>query len=366
MFTPSRLTLARERRARTKTRLAADVGLSLRSITGFESGEITPSALTITQLAEALKFPPSFFEADEVEEISDEAVSFRSLRKMTASQRRAAIAAGALAFDLHDWIVTRFRLPGASIPRFEPGIDPEIAAELVRAEWRLGSGPIPNVVHLLEAHGVRVFSLAQDSKEVDAFSLWRNGHPFVFLNTMKSGERSRFDAAHELAHLVLHSHHTAPQGKQAEREAQRFASAFLMPAASVMTAVPRYPTLEDLREAKAPWRVSVAALTYRLHEIRAVTDWQYRTLTVQLSERGWRTDEPRPIRREASQILNKVFAALRKEGTSKADVARAMHVFPEDLDPLVFNLAMLPLSDGNAAPAAAHRAAPPALRLVGG
>ena len=34
---------------------------------------------------------------------------------------------------------------------------------------------------------------------MDAYSFWRRGVPYVFLNTMKSAERSRMDAAHELA-----------------------------------------------------------------------------------------------------------------------------------------------------------------------
>lgn len=62
------------------------------------------------------------------------------------------------------------------------------------------------MIHLLEAHGVRVLSLTQECREVDAFSLWLQ-QPFVFLNTQKSGEHSRFDAAHELGHLPLSGDH---------------------------------------------------------------------------------------------------------------------------------------------------------------
>src|SRR3546814_6566541 len=60
----------------------------------------------------------------------------------------------------------------------------------------------------------------EDTKNVDAFSCWRNGQPFVFLNTFKSAERSRFDAAHELAHLVLHRH-GGPQGREIGRASCR-------------------------------------------------------------------------------------------------------------------------------------------------
>ena len=74
----------------------------------------------------------------------------------------------------------------------------------VRARWDMGFRPIRNMVHLLEAHGVRVFSLAEDAKQVDAYSFWTpSKKPFVFLSMSKSAERSRMDAAHELGHLVI-------------------------------------------------------------------------------------------------------------------------------------------------------------------
>jgi hypothetical protein len=46
--------------------------------------------------------------------------------------------------------------------------------------------------------------------------------------------RGRFDAAHELGHLVMHGHERPLPGPEAEREANQFASAFLMPRADVV------------------------------------------------------------------------------------------------------------------------------------
>lgn len=308
-----------------------------------------PGPDTIAQLARALDFPVSFFSADELEEIPEHAASFRSMARMTASQRHSAQAAGTLALALHDWISERFRLPAADVPRVGPGVDPETAAEVMRAEWGLGEQPLPNLVHLLEAHGVRVFSLTQENREVDAFSLWLRS-PFVFLNTQKSAEHSRFDAAHELGHLVMHSHHEIPQGKGIEREAHRFAAAFLMPAAGLVATTPRNPTIDDLIRTKQRWRVSIAALAYRLHQLGALSDWHYRQLAVEISQRGFRTTEPDSIPRETSQILNKVFVSLRKDGITKADVACDLHIHPADLDRIVFNLALLPLDASDLAP----------------
>jgi Zn-dependent peptidase ImmA (M78 family)/transcriptional regulator with XRE-family HTH domain len=345
MFTPSRLALARRRRGITKRRLAEAVGLTARSITAFEAGDLSPGEPTLARLADALAFPIGFFQAPDLDEVPEAAASFRALSKISAAQRHAALAAGSLALGLHEWMAERFKLPSADVPKIGPGVDPETAAEAVRSEWGLGELPIANLIHLLEARGVRVFSLADESREVDAFSLWQNGTPFVFLNVQKSAEHSRMDAAHELGHLVLHWHHDLPQGREAEREAQAFASAFLMPRAGVLATAPRSSDLETLIQYKLRWRVSLAALVYRMHALRLLSDWNYRSLYAELSGRGFRTAEPRPIARETSQVLSKVFAALRKEGIGKSDVADALQITSADLDALVFGLAILPLSN---------------------
>lgn len=366
MFNPSRLVLARKRRGMTKRALAERVGLTDRSITAFESGAAEPSEPTLTRIAQALRFPLAFFDASDLEEIPEAAASFRSLSKMTAAQRNSAVAAGTLALALDDWIAERFRLPEANVPKLGPHVDPETAAEAVRAEWGLGERPVKNLVHLLESRGVRVYSLAEESREVDAFSLWRNGTPYVFLNMQKSGEHSRMDAAHELGHLVMHSHHDLPQGREIEREAQAFASAFLMPRAGFVASAPRFATLKELCGHKQHWRVSLAGYVYRLHVLGLITEWHYRTLNVEISKRGYRTREPHGVARESSQVLNKVFAALRSEGAGKGDVAAALSIEPDDLDELVFGLAIVPVAGGADRRQLAHGGSRPVLRLVDG
>ncbi len=78
-------------------------------------------------------------------------------------------------------------------------------AGALRASWALPPGPAPNVVELLESHGVAVIRLPLGSVDVDAFSLPLPDHPVVVLGTDKNDRaRSRFDAAHELGHLVMH------------------------------------------------------------------------------------------------------------------------------------------------------------------
>jgi Zn-dependent peptidase ImmA (M78 family) len=174
--------------------------------------------------------------------------------------------------------------------------------------------------------------------------MWHDKTPFIFLNTKKSCERSRFDAAHELGHLVLHRHAGA-RGQEVEREANAFASALLMPRASVLANAPHMATVDQLIRFKNYWTVSVAALAYRLHDVELASDWHYRNLCIEIAKRGYHKNEPNPAPREVSKALAKIFAVLREEGLTRADIANALNVHVEELDQLVFGLALTALNN---------------------
>jgi Zn-dependent peptidase ImmA (M78 family) len=297
----------------------------------------------VATFARTLRFPAAFFARPDIESVNEDIASFRSLASMTAGQRDAALAAGALAIEFAQWIGERFDLPKAQLPDLRH-FDPDTAAQMLRNEWRLGERPIKSMIHLLEAKGVRVFALPTESAAVDAFSAWHCGLPFVFLSHAKSGERSRFDAAHELAHLVLHQGGT--HGRGTELDADRFASAFLMPHGSVLACAPRRPTLPGLIKLKRNWKVSVEALVVRMRRVNLLTDWEYRRLCIEISGSEHRRREPEPIAKETSQILTKVFASLRANGTSRAAVAKDLAISLADLDAMLFGLVITSVVGG--------------------
>lgn len=342
MFNPTRFALARKRRGIKKKALAQLIGVSEKSVTSYEKGTQEPERETLNRISLALNFPPTFFLAEDVDELTPNIASFRALTKMTASQRDIALSAGSVALLLNEWIEQRFDLPAIDLPDLGRELagdshSPEAAAEALRHHWGIGEAPIKNMITLLESKGIRVFSLAIDAREVDAYSMWYGGKPFVFLNTLKSAEHCRFDAAHELGHLVLHKH-GEPHGQEIEREANAFASAFLMPRRSVLASAPKFPSIPSLIAYKKNWTVSVAALNYRLHSLGLTTDWIYRTLCIQISEAGYRTQEPEGAPHETSQVLSKVFAALREEGVTKCDIANELMFAPSEIEELTFGL----------------------------
>jgi Zn-dependent peptidase ImmA (M78 family)/DNA-binding XRE family transcriptional regulator len=333
---PSRLDLARRRRGLTKKQLAADAGISVRVLSDYERSEKEPTDATLRRIAATLDFPVEFFAGDDIDEPTIAGVSFRALSSMTARQRDQATGAAAIALTLDRWARERFDLPAPDVPRLRHE-SPDAAAEAVRIAWGLGQKRAPNMVHLLESHGVRVFSLVQECAEVDAFSFWLDGAPYVFLNGMKTAERSRMDAAHELAHLVLHFW-GGPSGRAGEQEAHAFASAFLMPQRSVLADVPHGATVPQIVKARKRWNVSAMALAYRMTKLGLLTEWQARSTYIQLGRLGYRDGEPRGMERETSQVWAKIFDALRREGMSRRDVARCLNVTVDELNAAVFGL----------------------------
>ena len=360
MFTASRMILARKRRGLTHVEVAERIGITAQSVSNYENGRQVPSAQVMDSLAELLGFPVPFFYASEVEPITTDQVSFRARSKLSARKRDIALSVGRLAAEFHDWMNERYHLPVSDLPSLNKP-DPETAAGIVRARWNLGFAPIGNTVHLLESHGVRVFSLAPEYSDVDAFSFYNGGVPFVFLNTMKTAERGRFDAAHELGHLVMHAQGHDLTRVQAEQEANDFASALLMPRESVVAHMPAAPLVDQILVGKKIWNVAALALAYRLHDIGMLSDWHYRTACIELGRRGYRTNEPDGIQREGSQLLTKVFTSLRIKGISVSEVARELAITPEDLNSYVFGLVLTAIEGRQTSHAAVVQ---PRLRLI--
>jgi Zn-dependent peptidase ImmA (M78 family)/DNA-binding XRE family transcriptional regulator len=363
---PSQITFARVRRRLTKAQLAKELGVTSRSIQNYEAGTSTPEPETLEKMAKLLNFPQQFFSIEErMPTIAEHGASFRSLSKMTEAMKNCAQSAGAIAFKINEWIEERFNLPQADLPNLSDLL-PEEAAATLRHMWGLGSAPIPNMIHLLESKGIRVFSLAEEAREVDAFCTWYDGKPFIFLNTMKSAERSRFDAAHELGHLVRDVYsmqHGEAQGPEMERQADAFAAAFLMPKESVVANRPPAFTIKYLMKLKHYWGVSLAALAYRYNTLAQITEWTYRNLCIEMAKNGYRTTEPEPMERESSQLLTKVLEHLQNHKLGRTEIAKSLCVSVDEINALTFKLTRLSVVAGDK-PSEVLSRQPPKLRLV--
>jgi hypothetical protein len=101
----------------------------------------------------------------------------------------------------------------------------------------------------------------------------------------------------------------------------------------------RSPLVQQILQGKKNWKVAGLALTYRLHELDMLSDWHYRRACIELGKLGYRRSEPSGMpSRERSQLLDKVFTARKAKGITLHDIARDLHVSPEELSSWVFGL----------------------------
>ena len=247
-FQGERLIFARKKRQVSQKDLASIADVTPRSLQRYERDEESPKADTLARLAKALTFPPEFFtDARPLADIPPLSISFRGYSKIKAKLRDNAVTVAQLAAGIEAALARDFDLPELEVPDLsEATAEPVQAARVLREEWSLGSGPIPNMVHLLERHGVRVFS-ADAAADVDAFCFWNAGRAFAVLSRAKSPERGRFDCAHELAHLTLHRTIDFRR-KDLELEADAFAGEFLVPSAALAAHAPSYITPEPANQ----------------------------------------------------------------------------------------------------------------------
>lgn len=296
-FQPGRLRLARELNSWTQADLARHLDLTPAAISQFESGAARPTTVMLARFGDKLHVPSTFFSLPLRETHEG---FFRSLRRTGTADRRRARAVAHIAHD----VVTNsagtapspLSLPSYPPTSLEAPLDEvEGIANRVRRDWEVPTGPIGDVVGLLEGHGVVVIRLPLNSADVDAFSLPFPDQPVVVLGSDKGDRaRSRFDAAHELGHLVMHGEHVwgIPE---VEKQAHMFAAAFLMPRAEIEEELPDRGDWVTLFRLKERWQVSLAALLMRAKTLGVMSDGNYLTAIKAASARGWRRVEPVPL-----------------------------------------------------------------------
>lgn len=311
MLDGDRIRVAREFQGWSRAELARRAGrLSGAAVGQFESGATTPNSDTLERLARALEVPVGFF-ARTAATASYSAAYFRSLRSTTLTERRRARAFVQYVHQFARALEQMVELPECDVPRAVVGPHSEEAeieriAGSVRRSWGLDSvEPLPNVVRLLERHGVIVVRSYTGGQKVDAYSVPFEDRSVVVLSAEKGKhDRSRFDAAHELGHLVMHKP-DAEATKRLEAQAHRFSAAFLMPEAGIRDDLPSWADWRVLLRLKEEWGVSIAALLRRSRDLGKMSPDEYTTSMKALSARGWRRDEPGNVAPEEPTLLKR-------------------------------------------------------------
>jgi len=319
-FRGERLKYARIFRGKSLTELANESGISKQLISQYENGDSRPSHERLFTISEILHFPYDFFMQSDLYTAHTDVTYFRSLMSAKRMERAAQSCKLEIAVEIYKALQDEYvDFQPLNIPNIEfSGVDSEtdeqamanaaneieqIARDL-RAYWHLGDGPIENLQFVLESNGIVVTGFPTAADGIDAFSqrTYVSGHD-VYAIAVDQGDkpegRIRFDLAHELGHILLHPWSeslemiTKEEFKIREKQANMFASSFLLPADTFRKDIQAYPTdLKYYLWLKKKWHVSVAAMLYRANQLKVITDNQFSYLMRQYSKNGWRKGEP--------------------------------------------------------------------------
>ncbi|SDF34847.1 Zn-dependent peptidase ImmA, M78 family [Blastococcus fimeti] len=330
---PQMLTLLRESRGLSQSALAEASGIPQPTLSKAEGGLTDLDDERIDRLATALHYPREVLSwTDPVYGFGNAAFHHRKQQSLTQSTLRKIHAAVNLTRMRVARLVrsvdveARFSIPCIEVE--EMGSPAEVA-RAVRAAWLMPMGPVKNMIRTLEHAGAIVVRLDLGSPRISAISTLTGDAPPVFiLNHGQPSDRERWSLAHELGHLVMH---TMPMSSaEAEKEADEFASEFLLPAAEIRSQL----TGMDLKRAaqlKAAWRVSMAALIRTARDLGKIDEGKYKSLMVRMSQLGWRKSEPVEIDREEPSVVPTVLNVHREDHEYSAhELAELVGLFEDE------------------------------------
>lgn len=173
--------------------------------------------------------------------------------------------------------------------------------------------PISDLINILENLGIIIIQIKNPDNRFDDFDglseIVNNIPVIVLLDGIKDGARQRFTIAHELGHLVLNINNDK---LDEEKLCNRFASALLMPKEAIINEFGYSRgniNFFELTAFKNEFKVSYAAIVYRLKDLNIITEYLYKKLSIFLSQKIGKID-PNPIQPEISYQFKKIVYKL--------------------------------------------------------
>lgn len=329
-FVGERLVEAREASGiMSQSDLARLLDVSNQTISLYENNKSSPRPEMLSRLASLLKVKEWFFLMP---------VVHRETRPIFWRSRHVSVRDGRTVarrrYEWSKWLIDGYLksfmdMPELTIPtRKDLGVpeDPrsltdsqvDKVASIAREYWGLGLSPIDNLIALLENNGLMLTYTVLNSDKLDAFSNISeyDGSFHIRLSKDKgSATRSRFDAAHEVAHLLMHAHlpksyFNTPTHTLVEHQANRFASAFLMPAESFKQEV-WMTSIAAFKGMKPDWKVSVGAMIKRCDDLGLFGDDDAKVRRMWIKyKRDWQAIEEDDLEFEPTELMKRCVDAL--------------------------------------------------------
>jgi Zn-dependent peptidase ImmA (M78 family)/transcriptional regulator with XRE-family HTH domain len=296
---PERIREAREARGLTPEEFAELLNVSRQAVAQFETGQASPSGEVMAKIIGITAQPPLFFVTPR--ERARTGVPFwRSLKRMEQHHRRRIARRLEWTRDIAAYVDRFIELPGVNLPKIEFDVEfatndeIELVAETLRDHWKLGRVRVRNLASVLEENGIILVHETVECPDMDAVSCWQGGRPFILSSAeINSGPRSTYNLAHELGHIVLHAgvEVSAENLSQIEKQANRFAGAFLLPRETFSQEV-LGTSVSYFKSLKKRWGVAIAAMAYRCRDLKIFNENQFSYLMRQMNAQRIRKVEP--------------------------------------------------------------------------
>lgn len=264
-FVPQRLRDARIMYGYTVEQLAEKLGITKQAVSKYETSQTIPSVEILHQIMDIFSLPVGYLTKEEVLSQDRTQVFYRRTKRMP--KRELEIAQTSIKWCYELVAACHIAQRSMDLVLFSDELSIEEKAEKQRDAWGLGEEPVAQMVTLLERHGCFVFNMDLPNDKIDGFSQVVRECPIIVLNSKRGNDvRKNFSLAHELGHIVLHTHKQDIDEERIEEEANLFAGCFLIPRAALKRELVRVDADSLIWFAKR-WNVSPEAVLMRCEQV---------------------------------------------------------------------------------------------------
>lgn len=317
MFYGEKLRESRELHGLSRKELAEKLEISEQAVWQYENQYTVPKFDIINALKKVLSVKPQFFYSDSfVKEVASiDRIAYRSDDR--DSRKKAKMELNYINYVNH--FITYFEkslaIPNQSIYSLKSKAEDKLfrnnksiasneksikdVALLARKQLNVEHNK--DLLYKLELSGIYILEKNM-GLSIDAYSTWTNDNvPFIVLGTQKkSSVRRNFDLAHELGHLLMHGDIdmdglTKEELRQVEKEANDFASFFLLPEENFVTdfhSISKKSNPDSYIDLKMKYHVSIAAMEYRAYKLNLLTFEENRYFYSALNRLNYKKIEP--------------------------------------------------------------------------
>lgn len=326
------LETARLLRQKTQKEVVEAIGISQASLSKAEHGLQELPIDIMSKLYDYYDLPETFF-------LRSEGVSplghlyYRKKLTITNKVIDSFVAKVKIFKAIVDDLMSAVELPKYTLGNYVPddNLSAKEIARKIRYELKVYNGAVPNLSTLLENNGIIIIRFDFGTDKIDGLTtITDSDRKVMFINNQMPNDRIRFSMAHELGHLVMHLGNPPRSSDDAERQADEFASEFLMPEEEIRPMLLNV-NIQTLGMLKRKWRVSMHALVRRAKDLETITYQQYRNLQMYFSKKGYTKSEPIPLPIENPTMWDETLKLYRNElGYSDEDLMSVMKINQRD------------------------------------